>query len=140
MFLQFFIWGVWYVPMWSYLGTLGIEASLRGTAYAATGVAAMISPFIVGMIADRFFATQKVYGFLHILGGVFLYLCGQASGWDEFYLFLLLHLICYMPTLALSNSLCFQNMEDPQRQFPRFVYLVPLAGLPQESLWEVAFF
>ena len=118
MFLQFFIWGVWYVPMWSYLGTLGIEASLRGTAYAATGVAAMISPFIVGMIADRFFATQKVYGFLHILGGVFLYLCGQASGWDEFYLFLLLHLICYMPTLALSNSLCFQNMEDPQRQFP----------------------
>jgi nucleoside transporter len=104
--------------MWSYLGTLGIEASLRGTAYAATGVAAMISPFIVGMIADRFFATQKVYGFLHILGGVFLYLCGQASGWDEFYLFLLLHLICYMPTLALSNSLCFQNMEDPQRQFP----------------------
>ena len=100
----------------------------------------MISPFIVGMIADRFFATQKVYGFLHILGGVFLYLCGQASGWDEFYLFLLLHLICYMPTLALSNSLCFQNMEDPQRQFPRFVYLVPLAGLPQESLWEVAFF
>jgi len=118
MFFQFFIWGVWYVPMWSYLGTLNIEAGLRGTAYAATGVAAMISPFIVGMIADRFFATQKVFGTLHLLGGVFLYLAGNASGWAEFYPFLLLHLICYMPTLALSNSLCFQNMEDPQRQFP----------------------
>ena len=56
--------------MWSYLGTLDVEASLRGTAYAATGVAAMISPFIVGMIADRFFATQKVFGVLHLLGGV----------------------------------------------------------------------
>ena len=118
MFFQFFIWGVWYVPMWPYLSTLNIEAGLRGTAYAATGVAAMISPFIVGMIADRFFATQKVFGTLHLLGGVFLYLAGNASGWGEFYPFLLLHLICYMPTLALSNSLCFQNMEDPQRQFP----------------------
>ena len=118
MFFQFFIWGVWYVPMWSYLGTLDVASNLRGTAYAATGVAAMISPFIVGMIADRFFATQKVFGFLHLLGGVFLYLAGDATNWSEFYPFLLLHLICYMPTLALSNSLCFQNMEDPQRQFP----------------------
>jgi nucleoside transporter len=118
MFFQFFIWGVWYVPMWSYLGTLEIEASLRGTAYAATGVAAMISPFIVGMIADRFFATQKVFGVLHLLGGIFLYFVGQATTWSEFYPFLLLHLICYMPTLALSNSICFQNMTDPQRQFP----------------------
>ena len=106
------------MPMWSYLGTLDVASSLRGTAYAATGVAAMISPFIVGMIADRFFATQKVFGFLHLLGGVFLYLAGDTTSWNEFYPFLLLHLICYMPTLALSNSLCFQNMEDPQRQFP----------------------
>ena len=117
MFLQFFIWGVWYVPMWSYLGTLGIEASLRGTAYAATGVAAMISPFIVGMIADRFFATQKVYGFLHILGGVFLYLCGQASGWDEFYLFLLLHLLFLAffggLFLLLLFLLCFGRLRWP---------------------------
>ena len=59
MFLQFFIWGVWYVPMWTFLGTLEIEATLRGTAYAATGVAAMISPFIVGMIADRYFCHSK---------------------------------------------------------------------------------
>ena len=85
MFLQFFIWGVWYVPMWTFLGTLEIEATLRGTAYAATEVAAMISPFIVGMIADRYFATQKVYGFLHLLGGVALLLAGQAQDWTSFY-------------------------------------------------------
>jgi nucleoside transporter len=118
MFLQFFIWGVWYVPMWPYLGILGVEPVLRGTAYAATGVAAMISPFIVGMIADRFFSTQKVFGFLHLVGGISLLMVGMAETWDEFYPYLLIHLVCYMPTLALSNSLCFQNMSDPQKQFP----------------------
>ena len=81
------------MPMWTFLGTLEIEASLRGTAYAATGVAAIISPFIVGMVADRFFPTQKVYGWLHILGGACLLFLGQASDWESFYPFLLLHLI-----------------------------------------------
>ncbi len=118
MFLQFFIWGVWYVPMWTFLGTLDVEAGLRGTAYAATGVAAMISPFIVGMIADRFFPTEKVFGFLHLVGGACLLVVGNSQTWDDFYPFLLLHLVCYMPTLALANSICFQNMNDPQKQFP----------------------
>ena len=140
MFFQFFIWGVWYVPMWSYLGTLEIEAALRGTAYAATGVAAMISPFIVGMIADRFFATQKVFAVLHLLGGVFLYAAGQASTWEEFYPVLLLHLICYMPTLALSNSLCFQNMDDPQRQFPPIRTLGTIGWIASGILVGSSFF
>tara|TARA_B100001093_G_scaffold517450_1_gene599026 strand:- start:3449 stop:4708 length:1260 start_codon:yes stop_codon:yes gene_type:complete len=118
MFLQFFIWGVWYVPMWTYLGELGISPNLRGTAYAATGLAAILSPFVVGMIADRFFATQKVYGCLHLLGGIALLGVGQAEDWDSFYPFLLIHLVCYMPTLALANSLCFQNMKSPQIEFP----------------------
>ena len=106
------------MPMWSYLGTLDVEAGLRGTAYAATGVAAMISPFIVGMIADRFFATQKVFGVLHLLGGIFPLQCWTGNRLERVLPISSLHLICYMPTLALSNSLCFQNMEDPQRQFP----------------------
>ena len=118
MFFQFFIWGVWYVPMWTFLESIEVEPSLRGTAYAATGLAAIISPFIVGMIADRFFSTQKVFGWLHILGGICLYLVGQAQTWEEFYPFLLMHLIFYMPTLALANSLSFQNMNDPQKEFP----------------------
>ena len=131
MFLQFFIWGVWYVPMWTYLGTLDIEASLRGTAYAATGVAAMISPFFVGMIADRFFATQKIYGMMHLIGGGALLLAGQAQDWSTFYPFLLVHLLCYMPTLALSNSLCFQNMQDPQKEFPPIRTLGTIGLLPR---------
>ena len=106
------------MPMWTFLGTIEVEPSLRGTAYAATGVAAIISPFIVGMIADRFFATQKVFAWLHIMGGICLYLVGQAQSWGDFYPFLLLHLIFYMPTLALANSLSFQNMSDPQKEFP----------------------
>ena len=128
------------MPMWSYLGTLEIEAALRGTAYAATGVAAMISPFIVGMIADRFFATQKVFAVLHLLGGVFLYAAGQASTWEEFYPVLLLHLICYMPTLALSNSLCFQNMDDPQRQFPPIRTLGTIGWIASGILVGSSFF
>ena len=140
MFLQFFIWGVWYVPMWTFLGTLEIEASLRGTAYAATGVAAIISPFIVGMIADRFFPTQKVYGWLHILGGASLFMIGQSTSWENFYPYLLLHLIFYMPTLALANSLSFQNMMDPQREFPPIRTLGTIGWIASGILVGSSFF
>ena len=140
MFFQFFIWGVWYVPMWTFLGTLEIEASLRGTAYAATGVAAIISPFIVGMVADRFFPTQKVYGWLHILGGACLLFLGQASDWESFYPFLLLHLIFYMPTLALANSLSFQNMKDPQKEFPPIRTLGTIGWIASGILIGSSFF
>ena len=140
MFLQFFIWGVWYVPMWTFLGTLEIEASLRGTAYAATGVAAIISPFIVGMIADRFFPTQKVYGWLHILGGASLFMIGQSTSWENFYPYLLLHLVFYMPTLALANSLSFQNMMDPQREFPPIRTLGTIGWIASGILVGSSFF
>ena len=140
MFLQFFIWGVWYVPMWTFLGTLEIEASLRGTAYAATGVAAIISPFIVGMIADRFFPTQKVYGWLHILGGASLLMIGQSTSWESFYPYLLMHLVFYMPTLALANSLSFQNMMDPQREFPPIRTLGTIGWIASGILVGSSFF
>ena len=108
MFLQFFIWGVWYVPMWKFLGNVEGVGDWKlwgfltpvGLAYASTGIAAMVSPFIVGMIADRFFPTQIVVGFLHLLGAIFLYLTSQAQHFNDFFMWLLLHLLCYMPTLA----------------------------------------
>lgn len=128
------------MPMWTFLGTLEIEASLRGTAYAATGVAAIISPFIVGMVADRFFPTQKVYGWLHILGGACLLFLGQASDWESFYPFLLLHLIFYMPTLALANSLSFQNMKDPQKEFPPIRTLGTIGWIASGILIGSSFF
>lgn len=118
MFIQFFVWGVWYVPMGPYLGGLGFSNGQIGWAYAFTGVAAIISPFFVGMIADRFFPSQVVLGVLHLLGALFLYLAAGATTWGSFWPLILLHLICYMPTLALVNSVSFQNMEDPQNQFP----------------------
>jgi len=119
MFLQFFIWGVWYVPLWKYLGGIeGVDPQKIGRAYAATGIAAMISPFLVGMLADRFFPTQIVYGVLHLLGALFLFLATKATEWSQFYPYLLLHLVCYMPTLALANSVLFQNSKDPQKDAP----------------------
>ncbi|MFT7511144.1 MAG: nucleoside transporter [Candidatus Omnitrophota bacterium] len=119
MFLQFFIWSTWYMPMWKFLGGIeGVTPEKIGWAYGSTGIAAMISPFIVGLIADRFFPTQIVFGVLHLLGAVFLYLAGTATAWGSFSTFLLLHLLCYMPTLALANSLLFQNSKNPTRDAP----------------------
>lgn len=126
MFLQFFIWGVWYVPMANFLGGIDIGDNWTdmdfftpvGLAYASTGFAAMISPFIVGMVADRFFPTQVVYGVLHLLGALFLYLASVSTTFDAFFPYLLLHLICYMPTLALANSVLFQSSTNPESDAP----------------------
>ena len=123
MFLQFFIWGVWYVPMWNFIGGIEIAQSWKemklldpvGLAYASTGLAAMISPFIVGMVADRFFPTQIVFGVLHLLGALFLYMASQATTYDAYFPYLLLHLVCYMPTLALANSVLFQSTKIRSR-------------------------
>ena len=118
MFLQFFIWGVWYVPMWNFLKGIGASPGEVGTAYAATGIAAMISPFVVGMVADRFFPSQIVYGVLHLLGALFLFLTSKATDFASFYPMLLLHLVCYMPTLALANAVLFRNSDQPERDAP----------------------
>ncbi len=126
MFIQFFIWGVWYVPMWKFLSnvegaggwTMWGFLTPVGLAYASTGIAAMISPFIVGMIADRFFPTQIVFGVLHILGGVLLIFASMATSYGVFYPLLVGHLICYMPTLALANSLLFRNSANVERDAP----------------------
>lgn len=118
MFIQFFIWGVWYVPMWSFLDAVDATAAQKGSAYASTGIAAIISPFIVGMIADRYFPTQIVFGVLHIVGGIFLFIASKATSFGAFYALLICHLLCYMPTLALANSLLFRNSDNVERDAP----------------------
>lgn len=118
MFLQYFIWGAWYVPMWPYLNRAGFEGPQIGAAYSTTGWAAMISPFFVGMIADKFFSTEKVLGVLHLLGAVILYWASTITAPGAFFWVLLLYTICYMPTLALVNSISFDQMEDAGREFP----------------------
>jgi len=141
MFIQYFVWGTWYVAMGSYMGHHKFSGQEIGNVYAIFSLAAMIAPFFVGMFADRYFATQKILGVLHLLGGVFLYLAGQKTDYKSFFLLILAHCLCYTPTMALTNSLSFHHMSDPGRQFPGIRVLGTIgwiaAGLiTLESLWN----
>jgi nucleoside transporter len=119
MFLEYVIWCSWYVTMGTYIGgQLNFNPQQIGLAYSTTALAAMISPFFIGMVADRFFATEKVLGTLHVLGGLLLYAAAQMKSFSSFYPLLLGHTLCYMPTLALTNSISFQQMKDPGKEFP----------------------
>ena len=119
MFLQFFIWGAWYTSIAVYMTQQGM-ATLTHWPYTVNPIAAIVAPFFLGLIADRYFATEKVLGVLHLLGGVVLFLVPQAAGAPAlFILLLLVYNLCYMPTLGLSNSLAFHHVENPERDFPK---------------------
>ena len=118
MFLQYYVWGAWYVTMGTYMGEVlkstGVDI---GAAYSAGAIATIISPFFVGMIADRFFAAQKIMGVLHIIGAALLFYATQVTN-TGFYWVILVYSLMYMPTIALSNSVAFAQMTDPGKQFP----------------------
>jgi len=119
MFLEFFVWGAWVVTMGTYLGQgLQFSGTEIGAAYSTTAWAAIISPFFVGMIADRFFQAQHVMGILHVLGAVLLYAASTITSPILFFWVLLAYAICYMPTLALVNAIAFNQMENTEREFP----------------------
>jgi nucleoside transporter len=119
MLLQYFIWGSWYVTMGTYMSQfLGSNGKQIGATYGALAIATMISPFFIGLVADRFFAAQRIMGFLHLLGGLLLYLATVVSGNTAFYWVVLFYSLLYMPTIALSNSIAFHQMTDPGKQFP----------------------
>jgi nucleoside transporter len=117
MFLQYFVWGAWYVTLGTWLGKLHFSGQEIGLAYGTTAVGAMVSPFLVGMIADRFFATQKVLALLHLIGGLALLVTSTQITFSRVYVLLLFYALLYMPTLALTNSLAFRQMSDPGAQF-----------------------
>lgn len=120
MFLQYFIWGSWYVSMGTYLAnTLKFEGGQIGAAYGAFAIGAMISPFFVGLIADRFFASEKLLAVLGIAGGALLCLLPRLHDFSSFYPALILYCALYVPTLALGNSLSLHHLADPKTDFPR---------------------
>ena len=118
MFLEFFVWGAWYVTMGTWLGALGFSGEQIGLTYGTTALAAIISPFFVGMIADRFFATERLLAVLHLFGGAALFYASTRSTFGPLYAAVLIHTLFYMPTLALTNSISFRQMKDPGREFP----------------------
>ena len=119
MFLEFFIWGGWFVTMGTFLSqSFNASGFQLATAYETQSIGAIIAPFIIGLIADRYFSAQKILGFLHLVGALLLYLAGSSNNFISFYPFILMYMILYMPTLALVNSVAFRQMKDPSKEFP----------------------
>lgn len=118
MFLEFFIWGAWFVSLSTFLlQQLKASGTEVGLAYQTQSVGAIIAPFIIGLIADRFFAAQRILGVLHILGAVLLWQASKAGEFSSFYGYALVYMILYMPTLALVNSISFRQMQNPEKEF-----------------------
>jgi nucleoside transporter len=118
MFFEYFIWGTWYVTLSTWLGqSLHFSGRQIGLVSGTTAIGAIVSPFFIGLVADRLFATQKVLAALHGLGASFLLLASSRSSFGPLYFLLLLYAVCYMPTLALTNSLAFRLMRDPKLEF-----------------------
>ncbi len=118
MFLEFFIWGAWFVTMGTYLTqTLDATDAENGMAYGTQSLGAIIAPFIIGMIADRFFSAQKILGVLHLVGAALMYYLAQQNNFNTFYPFLFSYMILYMPTLALVNSISFRQLRNPEKEF-----------------------
>lgn len=119
MFLEFFIWGAWFVTLGTFLlKNLHTSATQVGVAFLTQSIGAIVAPFIIGLIADRFFSAQYILGVLHLAGALLLWQMGLSPDFDNFYPYILVYMILYMPTLALVNSISFRQMQNPGKEFP----------------------
>lgn len=120
MFLEFFIWGGWFVTMGSYLAAnLGATGAQSALAYSTQSWGAIIAPFIVGLIADKYFNAERLLGIMHLIGAALMFALAKAQAFDGFYPYLLAYMIIFMPTLALVNSIAFRLTDDPSQQFSK---------------------
>jgi hypothetical protein len=122
MFLQFFIWGAWYATGGNYMKSHGLSDAIY-LAYMASPIGSIVAPFFLGMIADRLFPVQRVLGVMHILSGAFVFGApflaeGRFASTPAFLAFLLLHMLCYMPTVGLAMATSFHLLKDKEREFP----------------------
>ncbi|MDB4066546.1 nucleoside permease [Flavobacteriaceae bacterium] len=118
MFLQFFIWGGWFVTLGTFLGNnLGASGAETGMAFSTQSWGAIIAPFFIGLIADRYFNAEKILGVLHLIGAGLMYFMSQATSFEAFYPLVFAYMVAYMPTLALVNSVSFFQMKDPAKEF-----------------------
>src|SRR5438874_5820846 len=146
MFLEFFIWGAWFVTLGSYLAAnLHASGAQTALAYSTQSWGAIIAPFIVGLVADRYFNAERLLGIIHIAGAILLYALSRARSFDAFYPCVFAYMILYMPTLALVNAISFRQMVGPASHFsgsrgggpigwmvaaPVVSYLLPWASIP----------
>ena len=118
MFLQFFIWGGWFVTLGTFLGNnLGATGAETAMAFSTQSWGAIIAPLFIGLIADRYFNAERILGVLHLIGAVLMYLMSQAGDFATFYPYVFAYMAAYMPTLALVNSVSFYQMKDPAKEF-----------------------
>ena len=118
MFLEFFVWGSWFVTLGTFLGNnLGATGTQLSAAFSTQSFGAIIAPFVIGLIADRFFNAEKILGVLHLVGAGLMFFMFQADSFTSFYPYVFLYMLIYMPTLALVNSVSFNQMKDPAKEF-----------------------
>jgi nucleoside transporter len=118
MFLEYFIWGAWYVTLGTWLtASLHFSGEQVGITAGATAVGAMVAPFFAGLLADQVFATERVLACLHCVGSLLLVTASLAHTFAFVYVSILLYCLCFMPTLALTNALAFRQMRDPKLEF-----------------------
>ncbi len=142
MFIQYFIWGAWYVTLGAYLDknvlsdgepVSGVQI---GMAYGTMAIASMISPIIVGMIADRYFSANRVMAFLNLVGAVLLFWLAEIKEFSLFFPVVLIYSICYMPTTTLANSISMANLQNPDKEFSRVRLLGSLGWIA--ACWVVS--
>lgn len=118
MFLEFFIWGAWFVTLGTFLaGNLNATGTQTAAAFSTQSFGAIIAPFIIGLIADKYFNAEKILGVLHFVGALLMYMMFTATNFESFYPYVLGYMIAFMPTLALVNSISFNQMKDPEKEF-----------------------